>query len=83
MKRSLSSLRGRVALVATGAVAAVLILVGIAAVTAFSDRESERIDRDLAARSAPARSNLYSNPCSRHVRSATISKRRCAPDCSP
>ncbi len=54
MKRSLSSLRGRVALVATGAVAAVLILVGIAAVTAFSDRESERIDRDLAARSAPA-----------------------------
>ncbi len=53
VKRTLNSLRGRVAVVATATVAVVLLLVGIVAVTSFADRESDRIDQQLTSRPAP------------------------------
>jgi len=52
--RALRSLRGRVALLATVAVALVLLAVGATAVRSFSDREHARTDADLAARSVGA-----------------------------
>lgn len=53
LKRTFGSLRGRVAVVATTAVAAVLLLVGAGALASFADREQERIDESLVARPAP------------------------------
>lgn len=52
-RRTLGSLRGRVAIVATVAVAAVLVLVGAGALASFAEREQERIDESLVARPAP------------------------------
>jgi two-component system sensor histidine kinase PrrB len=52
--RSLQSLRGRVALLATLAVAAVLLAVGAAAVASFADRERARVDESLEGRSLGA-----------------------------
>ena len=51
--RTLMSLRGRVALVATVTVAAVLLLVGAVSLTSFADRERDRVDDGLMARPAP------------------------------
>src|SRR5215210_864986 len=48
--RAARSLRGRVALLATLAVAAVLLLVGASAVASFSEREHARVDDELAGR---------------------------------
>ena len=48
------SLRGRVALLATLAVAVVLLLVGATAVASFAERERARIDDELAQRPAGA-----------------------------
>src|SRR5215211_8271059 len=48
--RAARSLRGRVALLATLAVAAVLLLVGATAVASFAEREHARVDDELAAR---------------------------------
>lgn len=48
--RALASLRGRVALLATLAVAGVLLVVGAAAVASFSERERERVDQALRER---------------------------------
>jgi two-component system sensor histidine kinase PrrB len=48
--RALASLRGRVALLATLAVAVVLLLVGATAVASFADRERSRVDDALAGR---------------------------------
>ena len=53
MRRTLNSLRGRVAVGATATVAVVLLLVGVVAVTSFADRERDRIDRQLTSRPAP------------------------------
>ena len=47
MARAFGSLRGRVALMATLALAAVLLLVGAGALTSFSDRERQRVDQSL------------------------------------
>ncbi len=47
MNRSFGSLRGRVALMATVALAAVLLLVGAGALASFSDRERQRVDQGL------------------------------------
>lgn len=52
-KRTLNSLRGRVAVVATATVAMVLLLVGAVAVASFADRERDRIDQQLTSRPAP------------------------------
>lgn len=48
--RPLRSLRGRVALLATLAVAAVVLGVGAAAVASFAERERDRVDDDLSGR---------------------------------
>ena len=48
--QALRSLRGRVALLATLAVALVLLIVGTAGVASFADRERERVDEALEAR---------------------------------
>jgi two-component system sensor histidine kinase PrrB len=48
-----TSLRARVALVATAALAAVLLLVGAGALTSFAERENQRIDERLQQRPAP------------------------------
>src|SRR5215211_5008206 len=52
--RAARSLRGRVGLLATLAVAAVLLLVGATAVASFSEREHARVDDELAGRPAGA-----------------------------
>lgn len=51
IRRASGSLRGRVAMVATAVFATVLLLVGIAATTSFSDREQRRVDEGLQSRS--------------------------------
>ncbi len=48
--RVFGSLRGRVALVATAAFAAVLLLVGAGSLTSFADRERQRVDESLESR---------------------------------
>ena len=48
--QALRSLRGRVALLATLAVAGVLLVVGAAAVASFAEREREGVDDELAGR---------------------------------
>lgn len=53
MRARLAGLRGRVAVLATVTVAAVLATVGFAAVRSFEDRERDRLDESLAAPSAP------------------------------
>jgi len=50
LRRQLRSLQGRVALLATLGVAAVLFAVGAAAVASFAERERERVDDTLEAR---------------------------------
>ncbi len=48
--RAFGSLRGRVATVATLAFAAVLLLVGVASLASFADRERQRVDDSLESR---------------------------------
>ena len=50
MARAFSSLRGRVALVATATFASVLLLVGAASLASFADRERQRVDDSLESR---------------------------------
>ena len=51
--KAITSLRGRVALVATATVAGVLVLVGAGALASFAERENDRVDEALLSRPAP------------------------------